>query len=145
MHSRYDARSSDLAELLADEPAYRARQAWDGLHRRGLDPEDITELPRSLRARLATALPPALAPAVQPVPRLEGPVGGLAGQHLGHVRRARVVPAGHRGPGYERAPQARAPNSTAPVLGGEAVERSCSARTGPTHCGHVPTGTVDAW
>ena len=67
MASRYDARPADLAELLAGEPAYRARQVWDGLHRRGLDPEEMTDLPRPLRARLASALPPALEPAAESV------------------------------------------------------------------------------
>jgi 23S rRNA (adenine2503-C2)-methyltransferase len=65
MASRYDALPADVAEALAGEPAYRTRQAWDGLHRRGLDPEEITELPRPLRARLAEALPVALAPAAE--------------------------------------------------------------------------------
>jgi 23S rRNA (adenine2503-C2)-methyltransferase len=65
MSSRYDARPADVAEVLAGEPAYRTRQAWDGLHRRGLEPEEITELPRALRDRLATALPAALEPAAE--------------------------------------------------------------------------------
>jgi 23S rRNA (adenine2503-C2)-methyltransferase len=65
MASRYDARPADVAEVFAGEPAYRARQAWDGLHRRGLEPEDITELPRALRDRLAKALPAALEPAAE--------------------------------------------------------------------------------
>jgi 23S rRNA (adenine2503-C2)-methyltransferase len=67
MPSRYDARPADVARVLAGEPAYRARQAWDGLHRRGLDPEEMTELPGALRARLAAALPPALAAAAESV------------------------------------------------------------------------------
>ena len=65
MASRYDARPADVAEVLAGEPAYRTRQAWDGMHRRGLEPEDITELPRVLRGRLAAALPAALEPAAE--------------------------------------------------------------------------------
>jgi 23S rRNA (adenine2503-C2)-methyltransferase len=36
------------------------RQVWDGLHRRQLDIEEMTELPKTLRARLADALPVAL-------------------------------------------------------------------------------------
>src|SRR5215213_568721 len=43
MTSRYDARPADVAEVLAGEPAYRARQVWDGLHRRGLDPEEMSD------------------------------------------------------------------------------------------------------
>ena len=67
MATRYDARPADVAEVLAGEPAYRTRQAWDGLHRRGLEPEEITELPKALRARLAAALPTALEPAAESV------------------------------------------------------------------------------
>src|SRR5215208_568252 len=67
MASRYDARPADVAEGLAGETAYRSRQAWDGMHRRGLDPEDITELPRALRTKLADALPPALEPEAESV------------------------------------------------------------------------------
>jgi 23S rRNA (adenine2503-C2)-methyltransferase len=67
MPSRYDARPADVAELLAGEPAYRVRQVWDGLHRRGVDPEEITELPVALRRRLAAALPAALELATESV------------------------------------------------------------------------------
>jgi len=56
----YDLEPHELAELLADQPPYRARQVWDGLHRRALRPEEMTDLPAALRTRLATALPPAL-------------------------------------------------------------------------------------
>jgi len=59
--SRYDLRRVDLAALLADEPAYRVSQVFDGLYRRCVEPSDLTELPRALRERLEAA--PALAPA----------------------------------------------------------------------------------
>ncbi len=59
----YDLGRDQLAGLLAGEPAYRARQVWDGLYRRGLRPEEMTELPAPLRHRLAAELPAALAPA----------------------------------------------------------------------------------
>ncbi len=42
------------------EPAYRARQVWEGLHTRAQRPEEMTELPASLRDALGAALPPAL-------------------------------------------------------------------------------------
>ncbi len=58
--SPFDLSRAELAELLADEPGFRARQVWDGLHRRGLRPEEMTDLPLPLRTRLAEALPPAL-------------------------------------------------------------------------------------
>jgi len=60
--ARYDLTRSDVAVLLGSEPAYRARQVWDGLYRHGTGPEQLTALPRSLRDRLASE--PALAPAL---------------------------------------------------------------------------------
>lgn len=67
--SRYELTREELAGLLASwgEPAYRARQVWDGLHRRLAEPEQLTDLPKALRARLAEALPPALAVEVERV------------------------------------------------------------------------------
>jgi 23S rRNA (adenine2503-C2)-methyltransferase len=61
--TRYGADFEEVAALLASwgEPAYRARQVWDGLYRRRRPLEDLTDLGRPLRARLAEALPPALA------------------------------------------------------------------------------------
>ncbi len=50
----------ELAALLADEPPYRVRQVWDGLHRRARRPSEMTDLPASLRRRLEEALVPAL-------------------------------------------------------------------------------------
>jgi 23S rRNA (adenine2503-C2)-methyltransferase len=61
--TRYDATREDLAALLADEPAFRVRQVWDGLHTRVVAPADMTELPAALRAKVDEALPPALAAA----------------------------------------------------------------------------------
>jgi 23S rRNA (adenine2503-C2)-methyltransferase len=58
--SRYDLDRAGLADLLAGEPRYRVDQVWDGLHRRALEPEAMTDIPRALRARLADE--PALAP-----------------------------------------------------------------------------------
>ncbi|MGO9963820.1 MAG: 23S rRNA (adenine(2503)-C(2))-methyltransferase RlmN [Acidimicrobiales bacterium] len=59
--SRYDLRRDDLAALMADEPAYRVNQVFDGLYRRCVEPAGLSELPRALRERLEAA--PALAPA----------------------------------------------------------------------------------
>ncbi|MDQ1489825.1 MAG: rRNA (adenine2503-C2)-methyltransferase, partial [Actinomycetota bacterium] len=62
MATRYGASFEEIAALLASwgEPAYRARQVWDGLYRRRAPLEDLTDLGVGLRARLAEALPPAL-------------------------------------------------------------------------------------
>jgi 23S rRNA (adenine2503-C2)-methyltransferase len=58
---RYDVARPDLERLLDGEPRYRADQVWRGLHQRGLDPEEMTDLPKALRARLGEVLRPALA------------------------------------------------------------------------------------
>ena len=60
MPSRYDLDLAALGELLADEPGYRARQVFDGLHQRLLEPAEMTDLPKPLRQRIATELPAAL-------------------------------------------------------------------------------------
>jgi 23S rRNA (adenine2503-C2)-methyltransferase len=65
--TRYDADPGAVTELLGDLPAYRARQVWDGLYRRAVDPDDMTDLPRAVRERVADALPPALVPAAESV------------------------------------------------------------------------------
>jgi 23S rRNA (adenine2503-C2)-methyltransferase len=56
----YDLSRPQLDLLLDDQPAYRARQVWDGLHGRVLHPDEMTDLPAPLRLRLREALPPAL-------------------------------------------------------------------------------------
>jgi len=66
--TRYDLDREALGSLVEGvapgEPRYRADQLWDGLHRRLLEPEELTELPRPLRAALGRH--PALAPALEP-------------------------------------------------------------------------------
>jgi 23S rRNA (adenine2503-C2)-methyltransferase len=58
--SRYDVGLDVLASMLDDQPGYRVRQVWDGLYGRLHGPEQMTELPKSLRERLAAELPAAL-------------------------------------------------------------------------------------
>jgi 23S rRNA (adenine2503-C2)-methyltransferase len=60
--SRYDLSRSEIAELLADEPRYRADQLWDGLYRGLAEPGELRVLPRALRERLLgeSALAPGL-------------------------------------------------------------------------------------
>ena len=65
--TRYDVSPDDLAELLAGEPAFRARQVWAGLYERGVGPDAMTDLPAALRARLTTELPSALAAVAESV------------------------------------------------------------------------------
>ena len=60
MPSPYDLTRDELAQLLEGQPAYRARQVWEGLHARVQRPGEMTELPAAVRASLEVALPPAL-------------------------------------------------------------------------------------
>ena len=60
MPGPYELTRAELRELLDGEPAFRCRQVWDGLHLRVQRPEEMTELPASLRDRLAVALAPGL-------------------------------------------------------------------------------------
>jgi 23S rRNA (adenine2503-C2)-methyltransferase len=60
--TRYDVDRPALAELLAGEPRYRVDQVWDGLHRQLAAPDELTSLPKALRARLDDELPAALTP-----------------------------------------------------------------------------------
>jgi 23S rRNA (adenine2503-C2)-methyltransferase len=65
--TRYDADRDALAALLPDEPAYRIDQVWTGLYEQARDLDDITSLPKGLRAQLRSALPDALAPLTESV------------------------------------------------------------------------------
>jgi 23S rRNA (adenine2503-C2)-methyltransferase len=58
--TRYDLTRDQLGEVLGGEPRYRVDQLWDGLYTQLADPGDITNLPKSLRARLDDELPNAL-------------------------------------------------------------------------------------
>ena len=58
--NRYDADRAAIAALLDGQPSYRVGQVWDGLYRRRVGLEEMTELPKELRSKLASALPPGL-------------------------------------------------------------------------------------
>lgn len=58
--TRYDLARDELADLLSDEPSYRADQLWTGLYDNATALEDLTTLPKALRASLAETLPSAL-------------------------------------------------------------------------------------
>ncbi|MGH9102482.1 MAG: 23S rRNA (adenine(2503)-C(2))-methyltransferase RlmN [Acidimicrobiales bacterium] len=64
MGRRYDMGPGEIRALLEGEPPFRARQVWHGLYRRLEDPADLTDLPATLRSRLAALedLGPALRP-----------------------------------------------------------------------------------
>lgn len=65
MPTRYDLERAELADLLVGEPRYRVDQIWRGLHERAADLDELTEVPKALRARLAAELPEALTPVTE--------------------------------------------------------------------------------
>lgn len=66
--SRYDLDRGTLARLLEGEPSYRVDQVWAGLHDSLAEPEDMTNLPKSLRTRLAAL--PEMRHALEPINEL---------------------------------------------------------------------------
>ena len=60
MATLYDPTRDELAELLAGEPRYRLDQLWTGLYEQRAIPDELTTLPKGLRATLTEALPMAL-------------------------------------------------------------------------------------
>jgi 23S rRNA (adenine2503-C2)-methyltransferase len=65
--TRYDVTRHELGELLSGQPRYRVDQVWAGLYDQLVAPDQITNLPKSLRAELADVLPPALTEMVRQV------------------------------------------------------------------------------
>ena len=59
-NTRYQPNRDDLESLLSDHPSYRVDQLWKGLYDEGLPIEEISTLPKALRAELAEQFPPAL-------------------------------------------------------------------------------------
>jgi 23S rRNA (adenine2503-C2)-methyltransferase len=62
VRSRYDLSRDDVAGLLDGEPGYRVDQVWDGWYRQLAEPDEMTALPRRVRARLEAEAPTALTP-----------------------------------------------------------------------------------
>ncbi|MEJ7583059.1 MAG: 23S rRNA (adenine(2503)-C(2))-methyltransferase RlmN [Acidimicrobiales bacterium] len=67
--TRYDLGPDDLAELLSGEPRYRVDQTWSGLYDQLREPDEMTNLPKGLRARLTEAAPTALSPTAEQTSR----------------------------------------------------------------------------
>jgi 23S rRNA (adenine2503-C2)-methyltransferase len=65
----YDLDRDALAARLGDEPRYRVDQVWDGLYRQLAEPDELTALPKALRARLTgdEAFQPAFVPVAESV------------------------------------------------------------------------------
>ena len=56
----FDLDRDELAIVLEGEPSYRVDQVWDGLHRQLRAVDDLTTVPKRLRARLTEQAPTAL-------------------------------------------------------------------------------------
>ncbi len=63
----YTPDRDELAALLDGEPRYRLDQVWSGLYTQLAAPADITNVPKALRERLASALPTSLRQVVRRV------------------------------------------------------------------------------
>jgi 23S rRNA (adenine2503-C2)-methyltransferase len=63
----YTPDRDELAVLLEGEPRYRLDQVWTGLYTQLAAPADITNVPKALRERIATALPTSLMQVVRRV------------------------------------------------------------------------------
>jgi 23S rRNA (adenine2503-C2)-methyltransferase len=61
----HDLERDDLAAVLEGEPRYRVDQIWQGLHAQARALDDITNVPKALRAELARRHPPALTEAAR--------------------------------------------------------------------------------
>ncbi len=58
--SRYDVDRDDLGAILSGQPRYRVDQVWAGLYEQLAAPDELTNLPKALRADLEERLPLAL-------------------------------------------------------------------------------------
>ncbi|MGE0138002.1 MAG: 23S rRNA (adenine(2503)-C(2))-methyltransferase RlmN [Ilumatobacteraceae bacterium] len=65
--TRYQLDRDELTAHLAGEPSYRVEQVWQGLYSQLASPAEMTNVPKSLRARLDDELPLALAEEVRRV------------------------------------------------------------------------------
>ena len=67
MTTRYQCTRAELAEMLTGEPRYRLDQVWAGLYEQLALPDELTSVPKALRARLEAELPMALTQEVRRV------------------------------------------------------------------------------
>jgi 23S rRNA (adenine2503-C2)-methyltransferase len=65
--SLYQPSRAELGDLLDGEPRYRLDQIWQGLYQNLATPDEISNLPKALRATLAERLPSALTTVVRRV------------------------------------------------------------------------------
>ena len=60
MPSLYDLDRGALAGLLADQPAYRVDQIWQGLYEKATPVDELSNVPKAVRTRLSEEAPDAL-------------------------------------------------------------------------------------
>jgi 23S rRNA (adenine2503-C2)-methyltransferase len=82
--TRFDVDRAQLAELLAGEPRYRVDQVWQGVYEQLRSPDELTTLPKALRARLDTELPLALEQEIRRISDQGDTVKYLWRLHDGH-------------------------------------------------------------
>lgn len=81
---RYDLNRDEFGSLLSDEPGYRLDQIWDGIHHRGTDLADLSNVPKALRHKLADLLPLGLTPETESISDSGETVKWLWRLHDGH-------------------------------------------------------------
>ncbi|GJM38654.1 MAG: putative dual-specificity RNA methyltransferase RlmN [Acidimicrobiales bacterium] len=81
---RYDVSRDELATVLDGEPTYRLDQIWEGIHRQGGELDDLSNVPKALRARLGDLLPMGLTPETESVSDDGETVKWLWKLHDGH-------------------------------------------------------------
>ena len=67
MPTLHDLDRAALGDLLDGEPRYRVDQVWSGLYERRAPLEQLTDVPKALRQRLAEQAPAALVPVAESV------------------------------------------------------------------------------
>lgn len=82
--TRFDVDRAQLAELLAGEPRYRVDQVWQGVYEQLRSPDELTTLPKALRARLDAELPLALEQEIRRISDQGDTVKYLWRLHDGH-------------------------------------------------------------
>ncbi|MFN8053390.1 MAG: 23S rRNA (adenine(2503)-C(2))-methyltransferase RlmN [Acidimicrobiales bacterium] len=67
MTNQYEISRDELATLLDDQPRYRIEQIWDGWYRHLRPTGELSNVPKAVRERLSSDLPPSLEPVARSV------------------------------------------------------------------------------
>ena len=67
MTHQYEISRDELATLLDDQPRYRIEQIWDGWYRHLRPTGELSNVPKAVRERLSSDLPPSLEPVARSV------------------------------------------------------------------------------